>query len=191
MPATESNVAATARPAPSRPLIEGAAAWTGAEMREREAEWIYRLSPVEIAELDAAVESVRARGLEISEVRRADFPMPVLGPTLDRLRGEVLDGRGFVLLRGLPVEGRPIDEIAMAYWGIGSYFGSARSQNARGHLLGHVYDLGKGLSATNPNLRSYAQRRNVRIFTSIGAMWLHCCACGARSREGSRRSSAR
>jgi hypothetical protein len=32
-------------------------------------------------------------------------------------------------------------------------------------LLGHIYDLGKGLSATNPNLRSYAtaERQNFRI----------------------------
>jgi hypothetical protein len=84
---------------------------------------------------------------------------------LDRLRAEVLDGRGFVLVRGLPVEDRPIAESAMSYWGIGSYFGSARSQNAHGHLLGHVYDLGKGLSATNPNLRSYAtaERQNFHI----------------------------
>src|SRR6516225_2262404 len=49
--------------------------------------------------------------------------------------------------------------------GIGTYLGSARSQNAQGHLLGHVYDLGKGLSATNPNLRSYAtaERQNFHI----------------------------
>jgi hypothetical protein len=150
---------------PLRPLVEGPAAWTGAEMREREAEWTYRLSPAEVAELEAAVRAVQARGLDISEVRRADFPLPTLGPVLDRLRAEVLDGRGFVLLRGLPVEDRPIADSAMAYWGIGSYFGSARSQNARGHLLGHVYDLGQGLSATNPNLRSYAtaERQNFHI----------------------------
>jgi hypothetical protein len=41
-------------------------------------------------------------------------------------------------------------------WGIDTHFGSARSQNAKGHLLGHVYDLGQGLSATNPHIRSYA-----------------------------------
>src|SRR5260370_12842036 len=65
----------------------------------------------------------------------------------------------------MPVEDRPIAESATAYWGIGIYFGSARSQNAQGHLLGHVYDLGKGLSATNPNLRSYttAERQNFHI----------------------------
>jgi hypothetical protein len=149
----------------SRPPIEGPSAWIGADMCKREAEWSYRLSPLEIAEIEAATEAVRACGLDIAEIRRDDFPLPTLGPVLDRLRDEVLDSRGFVLLRGMPVEDRPIAESATAYWGVGTYFGRARSQNAQGHLLGHVYDLGKGLSATNPNLRSYAtaERQNFHI----------------------------
>jgi Taurine catabolism dioxygenase TauD, TfdA family len=149
---------------PLRRLIKGLSAWTGADMRGREAEWSYRLSPSEIAEIEAALKLVQARGLDLAEIRREDFPLPTLGPVLDRLRTEVLDGRGFVLLRGVPVEDRPIAESAIAYWGIGSYFGSARSQNAQGHLLGHVYDLG-GSSATNHNIRSYAtsERQNFHI----------------------------
>jgi hypothetical protein len=47
--------------------------------------------------------------------------------------------------------------------GVGTYFGSARSQNAKGHLLGHVYDLGAGLSETDPNLRSYATAERQRF----------------------------
>ncbi|HEV2335863.1 MAG TPA: TauD/TfdA family dioxygenase [Stellaceae bacterium] len=156
---------ATEVTAPARPLVEGPSAWIGADMRNREAEWSYRLSSAEVAEIEAAVRQVRARGLDIAEIRREDFPLPTLGPVLDRIKGEVIDGRGFALVRGLPVEDRPIPESATAYWGIGSYFGSARSQNAKGHLLGHVYDLGRGLSATNPNLRSYAtaERQNFHI----------------------------
>jgi hypothetical protein len=150
------TIAATAAPVPPRRLIEGPSAWIGADTKKREAEWSYRLSPPEIAEIEAALAAVRDRGLDIADITREDFPLPTLGPVLDRLRGEVLDGRGFVLLRGMPVEDRPVAESATAYWGVGSYFGSARSQNAKGHLLGHVYDLGIGLSATNPNLRSYA-----------------------------------
>jgi hypothetical protein len=99
---------------------------------------------------------VRARGLELASLTRDDFPLPTLGPVLDRLRREVLDGRGFVMVRGMRVDGRPLVESATAYWGVGTYFGRARSQNAKGHLLGHVYDLGQGLSETNPMLRSYA-----------------------------------
>jgi hypothetical protein len=148
----------------SRQPIDGPSAWVGAEMRRREAEWSYSLSPQEVAEIEAATAAVRARGLEIAAIRRADFPLPTLGPVLDRLGAEVL-GRGFVRLRGFPVEDRPIEEAATAFWGVGSYFGSARSQNHKGHLLGHVYDLGQGLSATNPNLRSYAtaEKQNFHI----------------------------
>jgi hypothetical protein len=122
------------------------------------------LSPSEIAEIESALKSVQARGLDVADIRREDFPLPTLGPMLDRLRGQVLDGRGFVLLRGVPVEDRPIAESAVAYWGLGTYFGGARSQNAKGHLLGHIYDLG-GSSATDPNIRTYAtsERQNFHI----------------------------
>jgi hypothetical protein len=45
MPALETKVARSARPVPSRALIEGPSAWIGADMRGREAEWAYCLSP--------------------------------------------------------------------------------------------------------------------------------------------------
>lgn len=148
-----------------RPKITGPSAWVGADMQTREAEWTYRFSASDIAEIEAATRAVRARGRDLAAITRADFPLPTLGPALDRLRHDVVDGRGFVLLRGLPVEGRPVEESAAAYWGLGSYFGNARSQNHKGHLLGHVYDLGQGLSATNPLLRSYqtAERQRFHI----------------------------
>src|SRR5580658_5282164 len=139
--------------APPRPLIEGPSAWLGRDLRSREDEWIYRLSPNEIAEIEAATAAARACGLDIAEIRPADFPLPNLGTKLDRLREEVLNGRGFVLLRGLPVDDQPIADSAAAYCGIGSSFGNPRSQNAMGHLLGHVRDL--GLATSDPNVRTY------------------------------------
>jgi hypothetical protein len=165
MPSTDSDVMTPSQILPARKLVDGPSAWIGADMRTREAEWSYRLSPAEVAEIDNATRMARARGLGLAAIRREDFPLPTLGPVLDRLRAEVLDGRGFVLLRGMPVEGRPIEDSATAYWGVGTYFGAARSQNAKGHLLGHIYDLGQGLSAANPHLRSYAtaERQNFHI----------------------------
>ncbi len=137
--------------ASSHPLVEGPAVWFGADLARRPEEWIYTLSPTEIAEIEAAV--AKTRGRDLADLTRADFAFPTLGPVLDGMREEVLNGRGFVLLRGLPVEGRPIEDNAAAYWGIGSYFGNARSQNAMGHLLGHVRDL--GVATTDPNVRTY------------------------------------
>ncbi|MGH7094300.1 MAG: TauD/TfdA family dioxygenase, partial [Stellaceae bacterium] len=86
--------------APPRPLIAGKSAWLGADLRRHPEAWIYTLSAAELAEIAAATASVRARGRDIAEITRADFPLPTLGPVLDRLRDEILNGRGFVLLRG-------------------------------------------------------------------------------------------
>src|SRR5262249_46684305 len=84
MPAPKTKVATSARPASSRPRIGGPSAWTGADMRGRAAEWTYRLSPSEIAEIETAAKAAQARGLDIADIRREDFPLPTLGPVLER-----------------------------------------------------------------------------------------------------------
>lgn len=146
--------------APPRPLVTGPSAWRGPDLAKRPEEWIYTFSAEELGEIAAAGAPLLARDADLAGVRRADFPLPTLGAKLDRMREEILNGRGFVLLRGLPVEGRSIREAATAYWGLGTYFGNARSQNAKGHLLGHVRDM--GLSTTDPNVRIYqtTERQN-------------------------------
>jgi len=146
--------------APTRRLVTGPSAWFGPDLARRPESWTYRLTPADLAEIEAAAEVIRASGTDIADISRANFPLPALGPVLDRLREDVVNGRGFVLIRGLPVEGRPIADSAAAYFGIGAYFGNARSQNARGHLLGHVRDM--GMSSKDPNVRIYqtAERQN-------------------------------
>jgi Taurine catabolism dioxygenase TauD, TfdA family len=149
-------MAAMARKAtkPLRPLVEGPSAWIGAEMARKPETWTYTLSAIEIAEIEAARSTLAASDMDITGIRRGDFPLPTLGVRLDDMRKELLRGRGFVLIRGLPVEDRPIGESATAFLGIGAYFGSPRSQNAKGHVLGHVRDL--GLSAEkDPTVRIY------------------------------------
>ena len=166
---------------PPRPRIEGSSAWIGAGLAQRPEEWVYRLSPVEIAEIEAAVAAQHGR--DVATLRRGDFRLPTLGPVLDRLRAEVLNGRGFVLIRGLPVEGRPIAESAAAYWGIGSYFGNARSQNAKGHVLGHVRDL--GMSSKDPKVRIYQTTERQNFHTDscdiVGLLCLKAAKSGGLS----------
>ena len=57
--------------------------------------------------------------------------------------------------------------------GIGSYFGRPRSQNAKGHLLGHVKDL--GLDIADPRVRYYQTNRRLEYHTdSIDVVGLLC-----------------
>ena len=162
--------------------IEGPAAWYRADMVRSE-EWLHELAADEISEIDAAVEKVLRRGIDIIDIERDDFELPTLGPTLDRIQKEVVEGRGFVLIRGVPVDGRSMREKAIAYWGIGAYFGWPVPQNAQGHLLGHVRDI--GMDPANPLHRLYATRARHLFHTDscdiVGVFCLHGAKSGGSS----------
>ena len=114
--------------------------------------WIYELNPRELGEIDAALENVKRRKLEILGITRTEFVLPTLGPALDGIRRELLDGRGFVLIRGIPRQQYSTADMATIFWGIGTHFGRAVSQNAKGHVLGHVRDLGYRID--DPSVRT-------------------------------------
>ena len=152
--------------------ITGPSAWRGEDLRRSDA-WIHTFSQSELSELHRALARVHARALTLPEVGREDFPLPTLGPRLDALRRELLHGRGFVLLRGLPMERYALEDAAAIYWGIGAWFGRPRSQKARGHLLGHVRDVGYDL--TDPNVRTYQTTKRQYYHTdSVDLVALLC-----------------
>jgi len=55
------------------------------------------------AELEAAARAALARGTPLTELTRGDFPLPGGAALLAQVARELAAGRGFVLLRGLPV----------------------------------------------------------------------------------------
>jgi hypothetical protein len=158
--------------------IEGPSAWYGPQVATR-TEWIYHIGDEEIAEIDSAMRMVEESDLEPTRLRLEDFPLPTLGPRLSRLLAEVLDGRGFVLLRGLPVQQWGPRRSALAFLGLGLHLGSLRSQNARGHLLGHVRD--QGLSSQDPNVRIYQTRERQNYHTDSCDVVALLCLHPARS----------
>ena len=90
--------------------------------------------------------------------------MPNLSQTLKEIQKEVINGRGFALIRGLPVENWSMKQSATAYYGIGMHIGKARSQNAMGHILGHVRDLGRD-AVNDKNARIYQTRERQNFHT--------------------------
>jgi hypothetical protein len=144
------------------PIIGGPSAWYGRDIADS-AEWIESLSPAELAEIESATKRLAQTEIDWQTLRRHDFPLPNLSGRLARIGREVLEGRGFVLLRGLTVErwGRRL--TAIAFLGLGLHWGSLRSQNRQGHLLGHVKDL--GLTSQDPNVRIYQTRERQNYHT--------------------------
>ena len=62
---------------------------------------------------------------------------------IEAIRKELIDGKGFILFKGFPVEEWGKHKSAIAYMGLGTYLGYFVSQNGKGHVLGHVTDLGE------------------------------------------------
>jgi len=160
----------------------GPGVWYGRELKRR-GDWIRHFAPHELDEIAAAVHAFAQSGASAHTLSAARFPLPRLGAVLRDLLAELLEGRGFVLLRGLPVERMTREEQAIAYLGLGSWLGSLRSQNAKGHLLGHVKDL--GLDIKNPHVRYYQTNRGLEYHTDsvdlVGLLCLKTAKAGGES----------
>ena len=121
--------------------ITGASAWTRADV-EADDSWFHNLTDAEVADLESALQGLRGRDGKLQDIARDDFPLPVLGPRLAEVERDVRTGRGFFLLRGLPVDRYDPDDVFLLKWGIGTHMGRAISQNTYGDMLGHVFDHG-------------------------------------------------
>ena len=152
-------------------------------------EWVEHLSSGEIAEIERAVGEIQKEDATSNQVNfssvnaAARVPLPTLGSRLRILLDEVLNGRGFVLIKGLPVESWTRREAAIAFLIIGVHLGNLRMQNAEGHLLGHVRDLGR--SSDDPHTRIYQTRERQTYHTDscdvVGLLCLRTAKAGGLS----------
>jgi hypothetical protein len=122
-------------------------------MRKRQDEWIVELTPEDIADLEQAARHYLSLGRDIGEITMANFPLQRMDVHLAGLRDKLIRGIGFEVIRGLPVQNYTQELAAAIFCGVGAHLGSARSQNAQGHILGHVRDI--GADANDPNTRIY------------------------------------
>jgi len=131
----------------------GPAAWLGRDIAACEADWLINLTPVQIGELENAAAHYLSMGRDVGEITAAAFPLPTFAAHLKTLSRTLLLGCGFEVLRGLPVATYSQETAATIFCGIGAHLGRARSQNAAGHSLGHVRNI--GVDANDPTTRIY------------------------------------
>ena len=152
-------------------------AWRGPEMAGR-GEWIHRFTRAELDELAAAADATTDR--EVVPLDREDFDLPLLDSTLARLRADILRGRGFAILRGLPVGDWDMARMVRVYWAIASRMGRPIAQNSLGNVLGHVFDVGG--NAEDPHQRAHQSTGALPFHTDISAEIVGLlCLRGARS----------
>jgi hypothetical protein len=155
-------------------------AWRGDALSRDPSSWIMTLTAAELADIDKALSVARASGKTMLDVAREDFPLTVAQPRMEQVGGELYDGRGFVVVRGLPVERYGDDDVGLIFWGLGRYLGAPLYQNPQGELLGHVYDHGRTYG--NIDVRGYETNAYLPYHTDAGDMVGLLCL--RRSLEG-------
>jgi len=181
--------------APNRPTapLTGPDAWRGSVLAGSPQTWLRRFTGDELAALDDGAARLLATGWPnaVPEAAPSAKPnakietsvtSPVVAALVRGLRDELLFGRGFAVLRGLPVHD-DLARVAARMWVLGRHLGEPVSQNARGHLLGHVRDL--GYDAADPATRLYQTNQRQGFHTDsadvVALLCLRAAPSGGRS----------
>jgi len=159
-------------------LVSDASAWKGCDYADNR-RWIVELTARHVAEVDTAAAACANRGLMWSDIRREDFALPTLATDIREWAQQINHGRGFLLVKGLPVERLNNDQVRSIFWGIGLHLGVPLSQNSYGEMLGDVYD--EGVKMGTGRVRGYRTNQQLRFHTDRCDMVGLLCLQEARS----------
>ncbi|KAG7116237.1 Taurine hydroxylase-like protein SAT17 like [Verticillium longisporum] len=161
--------------------ITGPTVWHKDEFVNNPERWTHPLTPEEVEELSRTADAFIASGTALTGITKENFPLPNLSKVLVNLRSDLIDGKGFILFKNFPAQQWGPHKNAVAYMGLGTYLGYFVSQNGRGHVLGHVKDVGDDAT----------QIDKVRIYRTTARQFFHAddgdlvgLLCVHRAQEG-------
>ncbi|KAK0458498.1 uncharacterized protein EV420DRAFT_359644 [Desarmillaria tabescens] len=151
------------------PRVEGPIVWEGKDWTSED-QWVYQLRDAELEEIDQALQYFKGTGKPLGYISKETFPLPTLSPTLKDLARELYSGRGFFVLRTIPIEQYAKTELAIVYAGISSHVGSARGkQDSTGSVLAHIKDLTVSHAHEQGGIGNSAYTTDKQVFhTDVG-----------------------
>ena len=94
--------------------IRHPSAWTVADFRSP-ADYSIDLDAAQLRDIAAARRRIKAAGIGLDGLQREHFEVLSLRPVVEEILRQIKDGRGFVLLRGLPIEDYSKDELGLVF----------------------------------------------------------------------------
>ncbi len=160
--------------------------WRAAEVADG-SQWIRQLTEAEQKGFLRGLEAFEASGKPLHSSVGSDFPFE----NLDQLKADIEDALyrrlGFVLLRGMPLDGLSVPRIEALYWGWCNHLGVLRPQGKDSGLVKSVRDAGGTYrSATG---RGYNTNAELDFHTDFADYVTLLCINAARSGGMSRISS--
>jgi hypothetical protein len=161
----------------------GAAVWRTADLTA-DTSWRVDLDDQQRAAIATATRDAAAREVTIETMTAAQFPLDTMADAVATWSQMLEAGRGFLLLRGFPIDMLDQQQTELAYIGLGCHLGTPVGQNAQGELLTHVRD--ERLPADAGKVRLYRTRERQDFHTDgadiIGLLCLQRAMRGGESK---------
>lgn len=159
-------------------------AWNGTYMKQNPHIWMYQLTDEDRATMTAGVEYFQSLNKSLETLTIQDFP--VTADFLRKIKEWKLQlsgqGRGFQVIRGVPVQRWTMKQNEIFFFALGKYLGSPGAQDVEGSLLGHVINVG----ATNKTERPYRKSVDIAYHCDgadvVGLLCIHPAKVGGASR---------
>ncbi|MEQ8766498.1 MAG: TauD/TfdA family dioxygenase [Planctomycetota bacterium] len=155
--------------------IDRRSAWRGEELFRRG--WRHEWSEAHRQEIEAALRASLRRSLD--ELSPSTFPLESLADELRAIEGELEQGPGAVMIRGLRVDDHSEDDLRRIFQGLMSWVGTPVSQSARGEKLLEVKDERHG--AASPSTRGPNTNRSLSFHTDRCDVIAFLCVRDAHS----------
>jgi len=153
-------------------------AWRGCDLATGRA-WVVQLTPAQSGELERVAQRALDRGGVVTARGRKDFVFDECDEVFEDVRERVVDGLGFVLVRGLPVAGRSRELIRAMYWALGTRIGYGVTQNLQGDLVAEIAD--RGYDVNNLDVKPSQTNAEQRPHTDPADIVALLCVNAARS----------
>jgi hypothetical protein len=145
--------------------VSGASVWTGRSFAN-DMSWLHVFDAEQVADMRRGVAAWK--GLDLHEIAGPESYLRSLLPLVERTKAEIA-GRGFVLLRGIPVGEFNDDDSRRLYWAIGMLYGTGLTQNADGDYICPVTNTGVDFGYAGRHAQN-----NTRGYQSNADLNFHC-----------------
>lgn len=159
-------------------FIDHPMAWRGSAIRGKD-EIAFDLTPRHVAALEELLGRFRKQGRELGDILPRHCRHPALDADLAGVFDEIQEGRGIVVIRGIPTKGHSDSDVGLMFWALGTHFGLGCSQSARGDLLGLVRD--ETPAGEPESARGYTSRRELSLHVDLGQIVGLMCVRQAQS----------
>ena len=156
-----------------RQIIDHPAAWKSSDVKGRQT-FARPLGSEVLKGFDTLLQ--KTAHLPPHDVIRSDFDHPAINQLGVELKGEIMEGRGMVILTGITRDKYSDEQMERLYYGLGTHLGVAAEQSSNGDKLGYVRE-----EDVDPVSRGYRSSAELHMHTDSYEMVGLMCVQKAES----------